>query len=186
MAVEIEKKYRLTPTQWAMVRVRLGASEAVFARDEFEENTLYAGGTLDTQRAALRVRRVGERTILTYKERFPTASGIKEQREDETEVADAQALTGILEGLGYRPSLVYEKRRSTWHWGAAEIVLDELPFGFYAEIEGTEEIIRQTESVLGLDEAETEHATYPHLTAQYGTHENAMIAARFVGSRAET
>lgn len=179
MGLEIEKKYCLTAAQWVSAQARLRASDAVFAGDDVEENTLYAGGALDEKRAVLRVRRVGGRTLLTYKERFPTASDIKRQREDETEIADAVALAAILEGLGYRPALVYEKRRAIWHWGTAEIVLDELPFGLYAEIEGSEEVIRQAESAFGLDEADTEHATYPHLTARHGTHHDNLIVARF-------
>ena len=180
MGLEIEQKYRLTAASWAALRRRLEAgADAIFAGDEFEENTLYAGGTLNHKRAVLRVRRVNERTILTYKERFPTDAGIKRQREDETEVADAEALAAILEGLGFRPTLVYEKRRATWHWGAAEIVLDELPFGLYAEIEGTKELIRQAAQTFGLREADTEHATYPHLTERHGIQRDGLIVARF-------
>ena len=179
MAIEIEKKYRLTPDEWAALPARLRETGATRAGAEFEENTLYGGGLLDNSRAVLRLRRLNGRAVLTYKERFPTASGIKHQREDETAIADAQAMADILAALGYRPTLVYEKRRETWHLGAAEVVLDELPFGLFAEIEGPEEAILSAEKTLGLETAATEHDTYPHLTARHGTRCGELIEARF-------
>ena len=179
MALEIEKKYRLTADEWRALPSRLRAAGATFAGDDFEENTLYAGNGLDEQRCVLRLRRIGARAVLTYKERFPTDAAIKHQREDETAVSDADSLAAILQALGYQPSLVYEKRRATWHLGAAEIVLDELPFGFYAEIEGPEAAIEAAEETLELTATIAEHDTYPHLTACYGTRHGTLIAARF-------
>lgn len=131
MGTEIEKKYRLAPGAREALLQKLRESGAVFARKEFEENILYAGGNLDPRRQVLRLRRAGESAIFTYKERYESESAIKRQREDETRVEDADALDAILRVLGYRPSLVYEKRRATWHVGQAEVVLDELPFGLF-------------------------------------------------------
>lgn len=179
MAIEIEKKYRLTREQYLKLDESLRASGAKREGDEFEENILYAGGNLDPTRQVLRVRRVGERTVLTYKERFSSPSAIKHHREDETEVADAQALSAILDALGLRPALVYEKRRVTWHLSGAEIVVDELPFGFFAEIEGEESAIREVEERLGLKDAEAELATYPELTRRHCEKQGELIEARF-------
>src|SRR5689334_15870205 len=129
MGIEIEKKYRLTREQAARLHENLRASGAALEGEDFEENTLYAGGTLDPSRQVLRVRRVGRRAILTYKERFFSTEAIKHNREDETVVEDAGALSEILQALGFRPALVYEKRRATWRLMNTEIVVDELPFG---------------------------------------------------------
>jgi predicted adenylyl cyclase CyaB len=178
MALEIEKKYRLTTFERDALPERLRVAGAEFAGDECEENTLYTGGGL-RENAVLRLRRVDGRAVLTYKERFPTDSGIKRQREDETQVADADALAAILDALGYRPALVYEKRRATWRLGGAEIALDELPFGWFAEIEGAEEEIIAAEKTLGLTDAATEHDTYPHLTQRHGARRGGVIEARF-------
>jgi adenylate cyclase class 2 len=179
MAIEIEKKYRLKAAERERVSARLMETGAVRVSDEFEENTIYSGGQLDPKRSVLRVRRVGGAAILTYKERFPSESAIKHQREDETEVADADALAAILEALGYSPALVYEKRRETWHLVGASIVLDELPFGLFAEIEGEESAIREAERLLDLQDAEAEMASYPHLTEQHGERTGDRIEARF-------
>ncbi len=180
MAIEIEKKYRLTPKQRDEVLKRLPAIGAKSSGEEFEENTLFAGDSIDLSRSVLRLRRVGKRAILTYKERFPTRSEIKHQREDETRVEDAEAMELILEGLGFTAALVYEKRRETWRLGKTEIVIDELPFGLFMEIEGTEQAIREIETKLAL-KLKAELETYPKLTAKHGIDCGGVIEARFAG-----
>lgn len=179
MGTEIEKKYRLTPAQRGALSDRLRQVGAVFRGTEFEENTLYAGGNLDPHRQVLRLRRTGDAAILAYKERIESQSAIKHQREDETRVEDAAALDAILEALGFRPALVYEKRRATWHVRQAVVVLDELPFGFFVEIEGEERDIKEVESLLELADAEAEMATYPELAERHGEHRGEVIEARF-------
>ena len=179
MSIEIEKKYRLTSKQREEVLLRLPQIGAKRSGEEFEENTLYAGEALDLARSVLRLRRVGKRAILTYKERFPTRSDIKHQREDETAVADANAMELILEALGFTAALVYEKRRETWTLGKTEIVIDELPFGLFMEIEGTEQDIRDIENKLTIKRLRAESATYPQLTLKHGTDYGGVIESRF-------
>lgn len=179
MAIEIEKKYRLTKKQREEVWRRLPQIGAKRKGEEFEVNTLYAGSALDVGRSVLRLRRVGKRGILTYKERFPSRSDIKHQREDETRVDDPDAMELILAALGFTPALVYEKRRETWALGKTEIVIDELPFGLFMEIEGTEESIRDIESKLAIKRLRTEAATYPQLTLKHGKDYGGVIEARF-------
>ena len=203
MPIEIEKKYRLSKKQRDEVRQRLPKLGARRKREEFEVNTLYAGNGLDVGRAVLRLRRVGERGTLTYKERFPTRSDIKHQREDETRVDDPEAMELILDALGFRPALVYEKHRETWTLktagtqkktsasakgktakktgtsGTTEIVIDELPFGLFMEIEGTEADIRDIESKLAIKRLRTESATYPKLTLKHGKDYEGVIESRF-------
>ena len=178
MPIEIEKKYHLTSKQREEVLLRLPQIGAKRSGEEFEENTLYAGEALDLARSVLRLRRVGNRAILTYKERFPTRSDIKHQREDETAVADADAMELILEALGFTAALVYEKRRETWTLGKTEIVIDELPFGLFMEIEGTEQEIRDIENQLAIKRLKTEMNTYPELTKKHGVDRDGVIEAR--------
>ena len=138
MPIEIEKKYRLTKKQREVVLRRLPEIGATSQGEAFEENILYGGDALDVGRCVLRLRRIGDSAILTYKERFPSSSPIKQQREDETRVSDPDAMKAILDALGFAPILVYEKRRITWRLGEAEIVVDKLPFGLFMEIEAHE------------------------------------------------
>ena len=180
MAIEVEKKYRLTPEQVEPVRERLrGAGAEGRGSAEFEENVIYTGPGLDPERRVLRLRRKGEHAVFTFKERDLSGSPIKRQREEETEVADARALAAILEALGYRPVLVYEKRRETWRVAETEVVIDELPFGLFVEIEGEEALIIEVEKLLGLDGVEAEHAPYPELTLRHGKKRGDVVESRF-------
>lgn len=179
MNVEIEKKYRLTKVERETLLKLLQESDAQFCGEEIEENTLFAGGNIDFNNCVLRLRRVGDAAILTYKERLPSSSSIKQQREDETLVEDPDAMTSILEELGYRPAIVYEKRRATWRFAETEVVVDELPFGFFAEIEGEEQAILNVERILGLSDLAAEMATYPQLAAQHGKKVGKMTESRF-------
>lgn len=179
MGIEIEKKYRLKGEECERLLARLSRAGARRVGAEFEENTIYTGGSLDPKRSVLRVRRIEGKTLLTYKERYESSSAIKHQREDETGVDDAKALAAILDALGFRPALVYEKRRETWALARVVIAVDELPFGLFAEIEGEEEAIKEAEQLLGLEDAEAEMDTYPHLTERHGHRRGTAIEARF-------
>jgi len=179
MAIEIEKKYRLTLDQRERLLRRLREVGATHEGEAFEENILYAGGNLHTRQCVLRLRRTGDAATLTYKERYPSASPIKHQREDETRVEGAAAMAAILDALGYRPALVYEKRRETWHVAGTEVSVDELPFGLFLEIEGDEASIGAAEELLDLADVEAEMATYPQLAHACGQRRGEIIEARF-------
>jgi adenylate cyclase class 2 len=177
--IEIEKKYRLTLQQRDQVLQRLRDVGAEDRGEEFEENTIYGGGTLKRGTSVLRLRRVGSRALLTYKQRFPNTSAVKQQREDETAVDDPSAMALILDALGFKPVLVYEKRRQTWSLGPTEVVIDELPFGWFMEIESSEQEINDAEASLGIERLPAEHETYPQLTEQHGKRVGDVIEARF-------
>ena len=179
MAIEIEKKYRLSEDQREVVLKRLEKIGARFRREEFEENTLYDGMQLVKEQSILRLRRIGKTAILTFKQRIPTTSTIKRRREDETRVDDPEAMDAILDGLGFTRALVYEKRRQTWSLGNAEITIDELPFGYFMEIEGSEEDIRDVERRLNMKGLRAVHSTYPELSRKYGRQFGNVIEARF-------
>ncbi len=179
MPIEIEKKYRLSKKQREEVLQRLPEIGAKRKGEDFEVNTLYSGPNLEMGNCVLRLKRIGKRGILTFKQRFPSTSDIKHQREDETRVDDPDAMEAILEALGFEPALVYEKRRETWVLGKTEIVIDELPFGLFMEIEGSEPDIREIEKKLAIKRLRTELATYPQLTQKYGTNDGGVIESRF-------
>jgi adenylate cyclase, class 2 len=182
MSIEIEKKYRLGDEDVSRIEDALAAAAAPFEGERFEENTIYGGGLLDSARAILRIRRIGDRGILTYKRRIEDDSTFKRQVEHESEFADVEGLRAIISSLGFDPRVVYEKRRKTWRLNGAEVVLDELPFGRFVEIEGTEASILEVEQLLGLDEAAVEHETYPNLTVKAGIRSGARFESRFTSA----
>ncbi len=179
MAVEIEKKYRMFDDQPTLIRDRLREFGAECMGVDFEENVIYGGGALDEKPAILRVRNLAERTILTFKRRLPGDQSVKRQTEYETEVADAGELANIIAELGFEPRIVYEKRRETWCFRSVEVVLDELPFGMFMEIEGSLTSIAEAEMLLEAEDFEAVHETYPALTSMLGKRNGNVIEARF-------
>lgn len=179
MAIEIEKKYRLSEQQRLFVLDSLEEIGAEFKREDFEENTIYGGGVLDEKRAVLRVRKTQDKTILTFKQRISNEFDIKQQIEHETEVSNTEEIIKIIENLGFGPRLVYEKRRKTWQFRQVEIVLDVLPFGLFLEIEGSITAIAEAEMFLNIEDFAAEHETYPGLTLEFGKRRGELIEARF-------
>ena len=179
MAIETEKKYRLTDAQREVVLKNLADIGAEYKGEDFEENVLFYGGVLAEKQAVLRLRRIKEKTILTFKERIQDDFEIKRHTEFETEIENFDEMAKIFESLGFYRSMIYEKRRKTWHFREVEIVLDELSFGNFMEIEGSITAIKEAEILLEAEEFETEHETYPHLTARLGTKNGNLIEARF-------
>ena len=179
MAIEIEKKYHLGERRLDEVTQKLVELGATFEKEVFEVNYQHRGGVIDERGATLRLRKIGDFTVLTYKERVKTDNGAKKKIEYETSVSDVDAAEAIIERLGYRLTAVYEKRRKYWHFGELEIVLDELPFGLYMEIEGPEDAIGKMERKLGLKEMEHEPRGYPRLTIKYGRMNGDVAEAKF-------
>jgi adenylate cyclase class 2 len=66
----------------------------------------------------------------------------------------------ILGKLGYFPHMVYEKYRTTYEFEDAEIVLDELPYGNFIEIEGEREVIEKIIVRLQLGDAPRMSGSY--------------------------
>lgn len=179
MAIETEKKYRLDKKRLVELSAKLTSVGAVFSEERFEENYLHRGGTLDERGAMLRLRKIGDVTHFTYKEKLRNDADFKHKIEFETIVSDVEATEHIIEKLGYRLSVVYEKHRKAWHLGNVEVVLDELPFGLYMEIEGAIEDIEAAEKILEIEDLEPEPRGYPRLTIKYGKDVGGVMEARF-------
>ena len=179
MAIETERKYHLSEKRLDSIVERLHELGAIYGKEVFEVNYQHRGGEMDERGATLRLRKIGDFTVLTYKEKVPNEKGEKQKIEYETSVSDVEAMENIIEHLGYRRTAVYEKRRKYWHLNDVEVVLDELPFGLYMEIEGTIEAIEKAEKKLGLKALEREPRGYPRLTVKYGTMNGDVAEARF-------
>jgi adenylate cyclase class 2 len=74
---------------------------------------------------------------LTYKGPGETMDGVHARREIEFTVSDFQSAKALLETLGYRISLMYEKFRTTYTLDGLQVTLDEMPYGNFTEIEGS-------------------------------------------------
>lgn len=179
MGIETEKKYRLSPKRLDEITQKLVDLGATYVKEVFEVNYQHRGGEMDERGATLRLRKIGDFTVLTYKEKVRSDNGAKRKIEHETTVSDVDAMELIIERLGYHLTAVYEKRRKYWSLDDVEVVLDELPFGLYMEIEGTDEAIASAEKKLGLKELEHEPRGYPRLTIKYGKMNGTVAEAKF-------
>lgn len=154
MAIEIECKILIEDS--LDIHERLEKSGAIVRKPRvFESNLRYdtPNKALLQQRAILRLRQ-DEGNRITFK--GPTDAqqeGAHTRLELETTVGDWDIMAQILEHIGFQEVMRYEKYRSTYHIpeiAGVEIVLDEMPFGLFIEVEG--QAIDQTLEQLGLSE----------------------------------
>ena len=181
MPIEIEKKYLLNKKQRSAIEQCMRQMGLRPSQLDHEENTIYRGGVLSQPGCALRLRRVnGQRAYLTFKRRIPSESPIKHQEEQEVVVNDPDGMHWILKSLQLEPGLVYEKRRTRWKVGEAKVVIDELPFGLFMEIEASVREIKRVEKLLGAEHLPAVMETYPSLTRQLGKkNRRGVIESRF-------
>ena len=79
------------------------------------------------------------RARLTYKGPADPGSTVSSRPEYEVEVSDLDTGREILESLGYEVVTTYEKYRTSFLLDNVEISLDEMPIGYFIEIEGADE-----------------------------------------------
>ena len=103
----------------------------------FEKNLRFDNpeGSLSRTGQALRLRQ-DVRSILTYKGTGKVEGDVNVRQEIEFTVSDFTAAWHFLEALGFQVVVSYEKYRTTYDLDEVHVVLDELPFGHFAEIEG--------------------------------------------------
>ena len=179
MAIEIEKKYRLTAEQVEEFTASLAELKAEDLGTAFEENTLFSNDEVLAKGGVVRIRKMGNRATLTFKQSQASISDAKQHLEYESEIGDPRAVYSLLKMIGLQPVLIYEKKRRTYKFRSVEVVLDELPFGRFMEIEGSLTAIKEVEMLLNAEDLEVELETYPRLTAKLGLLKGDIVEARF-------
>ncbi len=152
--VEVEVKFLVDDLE--AVRRRLVAAGATTGAPRVHERNVRfdtADGALLARQALLRLRQ-DSRVRLTYKGLSDQDAGseakIREEIELTVEEFDRMAL--IFARLGFGAVQSYEKYRQTFHWRDVEVVLDEMPFGNFVELEGaTDAELKDAAAALGLD-----------------------------------
>ncbi len=164
-AVEVEVKFRVRDIPALAAKLHALGFREVTPRT-FEQNVLFdtPDHSLRAQRQILRVRRYGERWVLTHKrltaDHDPDETH-KHREETETAVEDGPALMAVFERLGYVRAFAYEKWRQEFADAEGHCVIDETPIGVFAELEGADGWIDQVSRSLGLTQANL-------LTLSYG------------------
>jgi adenylate cyclase class 2 len=149
-STEIEIKLRYDSANRARGELlRLGAR--VTRERHFEDNILYdrEHEPLASSGKLLRLRRVGDRALLTYKAPTADDSRYKVRLEHESAVDDPEAVARVLEGLGFRPGYRYQKHRTVFELEGLQLCLDETPIGCFVELEGAPEAIDRSAALLG-------------------------------------
>jgi adenylate cyclase class 2 len=145
---EIEAKFAVSGLD--PIRRRLLQLAARPARPRLQETNLrfdMPDGRLQQSRRVLRLRKNHD-TRLTFKAPGPD---IEQRQELEVAVDQADVMQRLLEGLGFEVFFVYEKYRETFTLDGAEVMLDELPFGVFVEIEADDLArVHRTAERLGL------------------------------------
>jgi adenylate cyclase class 2 len=171
MALEVEVKFRVADPAALIERLRSAGFHEETPRT-FERNILYdtPDRRLRAQQTILRVRKYGDRWIVTHKclppNNDPDARH-KHRVETETTVKEGEAIGHIFTQLGYQPSFIYEKWRTEFADATGHCVLDETPIGVYAELEGPPEWIDSTGHKLGVDHAQFLTLSYGRLFDQW-------------------
>jgi adenylate cyclase, class 2 len=161
---ETEAKFYLSDLE--KVRTRLHALKARLIQERvLERNTRFdlPGARLRAEGRVLRLRQDTE-TRLTYKGPSQADGGTLSRQEVEFTVGDFDKARQFLEGLGYRKLVYYEKYRTVYEIAGAHVMLDELPYGNFVEVEGEDTSdIREAAEELGLDWRATIETSYHSL-----------------------
>lgn len=106
--------------------------------------------SLTRARQVLRLRQ-DEAVRLTFKGPQQFGHDVSVREEIEFEVTSFENAKALLEALGYQVSIRYDKYRTTYRLGNVDVVLDELPYADFAEIESPDTAgIQAAAAALGL------------------------------------
>lgn len=167
MAFEREIKLRFDSAEEARAKILAFGATPLHGRRLQEDALLDTDDEmLRRQRATLRVRCEGAKSLLTFK--GPVVGGIVKMREEhETVVADGAVLLTILQSLGLHVWFRYEKYREEFSADDIVIAIDETPVGVFVEIEGGEAAIHAAAGALGKGQADYITDSYRFLFLQH-------------------
>ena len=162
----VETEVKISVDDLQKVAEKLRAHNATLTGERvFERNVRYEDAT-ESLTPADRVLRLRQdtRARLTYKAPGSgNQNGVLSRTELEVTVSDFQTTDLLLKALGYHPSWEYEKYRTTYELNDCEVVLDEMPFGNFVEVEGEQEAIENVLTMLDLANAPRIGASYSDL-----------------------
>ena len=122
-----------------------------------------------------RIKEVGETALVSVKIKTKNDSKMFERDEYEFEIESSKADSARLmfKVLGYCIEHIFEKKRYNLEAiNNCNFVADELPFGYFLELEGTEEDIEKSIKEIGLDDYEKINGAYLKLWEKYKKENN--------------
>ena len=157
------------------MELRLQELKAQLIQPRIHERNLRFDNSYNDLRNASRVLRLrqDEKARFTFKgPSMEKEGGILSRQEIEFVVEDFNIARQFLEALGFEAVVFYEKFRTTYELGDIHIMLDELPYGEFVEIEGEDvEAIHNIANLLGLKRDAMikagYHALFERVTEKY-------------------
>ena len=151
--LEVEVKF-FVPDLGAVRKILAELGAVVTKPRVFEQNVRFDTADSDLLREwkLLRLRQDTAVTV-TFKgepqQAFQSEARVKEELE--VTVSNFETMAMIFARIGFAPVQSYEKYRETFEWGDVEVVLDELPYGNFVELEGAEMDLKTAVSQLNLN-----------------------------------
>ena len=141
--------------------VLIGGVKEVTTRYDFEEETLEKSGKFVRTRT-------GFKNIISIKEKLKDENDTIFTRNDiEVEVSNIKNMQYILKELGLKKTYIMEKYRLKWQYDNIVINIDELFFGCYMEIHGSQEEIWKVFDELELNKEDVVIGTYWDIYENY-------------------
>lgn len=149
--IETEVKFLLDDPE--SMRLELAKIGGASIGNYFEKNQRYddTESSLLKKKCLLRLRSDKSFTLTFKKTPQLTNPEFKINHEYEVEVSDIGVMEIILNEIGFSCVQTYEKMRETFIFPDAKILVDMMPYASFAEIEGSEESIKEYSDILGFD-----------------------------------
>ncbi len=165
--IEIEVKIKIADIEPYHDKLKRLGAECIKPR-HFEENVLYdySEKPLFHRRKALRLRRMGKKTFLTFKGTPQRSRQFKIRDEFETEIKNQKEMKKILKALGLKPVYEYRKHRTVYKKKQIKICLDEISIGQFIELEGPQSDIVRFAQTLGFSRKDFIKDDYISLLSQ--------------------
>lgn len=171
---EIEAKFHVQNLR--KIELRLLELKAQLIQPRVHEVNLRFDRPDGELRNSFRVLRLRQDDIARFTFKGPSVEkegGILSRQEIEFEVGDFDSAKQFLEAIGFQVVVFYEKFRTTYELNDTHIMLDELPYGSFIEIEGENvESIHSIADLLSLNwEAMVKagyHALFERVAGKYG------------------
>ena len=171
---EIEAKFHVQNLK--KIELRLLELKAQLIQPRVHEVNLRFDRPDGELRNSFRVLRLRQDDIALFTFKGPSVEkegGILSRQEIEFEVGDFDSAKQFLEAIGFQVVVFYEKFRATYELNNTHIMLDELPYGSFIEIEGENvESIHSIADLLSLNwEAMVKagyHALFERVAGKYG------------------
>lgn len=149
--LEVEVKFMVDDFEEIIDRLTRMGGELILPRI-YERNLVFDNADQNLARGGKLLRLRQDRNCrITFKGRERhKESGLQIREEIEVKVDDFDQAGAILKRIGFEKQISYEKYRTSYVVDQLEVLLDEMPFGLFVELEGEAEAIRTTAEALDL------------------------------------